>query len=321
MNFQHLQFNLSDTSSLDAVSNKILKHLKLPLDEYSASNLHFLLKSIYELEFDVIKARGILINDRARLYQIRSEIEQVIENNEKSKITINFKDLPENGIDFINWWINLVKAHPVFDHQFYSVFLKDKAKHEDFRYYLAQESTLDPRFDDILALIQVGIPSLTAKMELASNYWDEMGNGDMSQVHSLLFKKVLDFFAVTEDFISNNLCLEAIISGNLSSFLALYRANYYKAVGYFGVTEYLVPSRFKYFIKGCRRLGVKDDEVFYHKLHISIDSKHSMQWLNKVISKVAEEEDKTKIQEIVVGTLYRLNSSKQYLDYLMTRLS
>ena len=46
-----------------------------------------------------------------------------------------------------------------------------------------------------------------------------------------------------------------------------------------------------------------------------------MQWLNKVISKVAEEEDKTKIQEIVVGTLYRLNSSKQYLDYLMTRLS
>ena len=51
--------------------------------------------------------------------------------------------------------------------------------------FLAVEGGPDGGFDDLVALCQVGLDG-RPKLELARNYWDEMGNGDLAGVHTTL---------------------------------------------------------------------------------------------------------------------------------------
>src|SRR5205823_11020380 len=56
-------------------------------------------------------------------------------------------------------------------------------------HFLALEGGPDANFDDLVATCQVGL-SGSAKMELATNYWDEMGNGDLEAVHTTLHHRL-----------------------------------------------------------------------------------------------------------------------------------
>lgn len=110
------------------------------------------------------------------------------------------------------------------------------------------------------------------KMEIAANYWDEMGNGDAELVHTSLFSQALESIGADPAFIRDSFMLEAGICGNLSACLGLARRHYYKAVGYFGVTEYLAPRRFRCVVDTWRRLGLHEVGITYHDLHIGIDA-------------------------------------------------
>lgn len=291
-------------------------------DHSPLSLMHAVLKEFYEQHFS-IHQKIQKIHNLGLFYEILNLFEETVEkmefgNIEKDDFHHLLKSIPASQENFLDWYTDLIKAHAAYPHHFYSDFLRNTASHNDIRYYLAQESTLDPRFDDILALIQIGAP-IKAKLEIASNYWDEMGNGEVTHVHSLSFQKVLAFFNVSDEYINQNLSLDAIISGNLSSYLALHRKNYYKAIGYFAVAEYLVPLRFRHFVKGCQRIGIPSDKVHYHKLHIPIDSRHAAGWIKNVLSEAAQ--DPLAAREILLGTFYRLNSSKRYLDSLEQALA
>jgi hypothetical protein len=49
-------------------------------------------------------------------------------------------------------------------------------------WFLTQEVAGEAGFDDLLALTQVKMP-ITAKLEMARNYWDEMGRGRETAMH------------------------------------------------------------------------------------------------------------------------------------------
>src|SRR5262249_38819899 len=140
-------------------------------------------------------------------------------------------------------------------HPFYRPYLQDHGTREDVRVLLANETSLDPRFDDILALIQLGTAG-NAKLEIAANYWDEMGNEESANMHGALFARALAALEVNAQYIKDNLLLEAKLCGNLSAALTLSRRHYFKAIGYFGVTESLAPRRFRSLILAWRRLGL-----------------------------------------------------------------
>lgn len=46
---------------------------------------------------------------------------------------------------------------------------------------------VDGKFDDLIALAQLGIQDPKMKLALARNYWDEMGNGNPEDIHTTLF--------------------------------------------------------------------------------------------------------------------------------------
>src|SRR5437660_260347 len=215
-------------------------------DQDKLKSIHHALTLIYEREFSMPSPEQTSFNLSGPICDIASIIETFLLDYEEQFIDpAIFDDMPGNGERYITWLRKLIHDHKASNHPFYEEFIHYKANRADLKYYLVQETTLDPRFDDSLAFMQLGTRG-QVKMEMANNYWDEMGNGDFRNVHTALFAQALDDLGVTPEYIQENLALGAEISGNLSACMVLYRRHFYKAIGYFGVTEYLVPRRFKH---------------------------------------------------------------------------
>lgn len=226
--------------------------------------------------------------------------------------------VPGDGKSFLPWYRHFISAHQASNHSFYRDFLENRASPEDMRFYLAQETSLDPRLDDILALLIMGTDG-PEKMELTSNLWDEVGNGNPADAHATVFARTLDAAGVSTSFIAGNIMLESRICGNVSAALALSKRHYYKAIGYFGVTEYLTPRRFRSFVLGCKRLNLPEAAYRYHALHIQIDSRHGPAWFKNVIVPAVIREPRC-ARDIALGTLLRLETSTWYLDALQAAL-
>jgi pyrroloquinoline quinone (PQQ) biosynthesis protein C len=218
---------------------------------------------------------------------------------------------PTQGKAYLSWLKGLAREHRVFKHPYYVDFIRNHATREDLRAYVIQESVVDGRFDDLLAMMQIGSNG-DAKMEIAANFWDEMGNGNPDQVHTYLFNKIFEVFDITDEELERGLTANALLSGNLAVLLCRYRHLYPEAVGFLGMTEWLVPDRFVQVVHAWNRLGLPDVGIVYHRLHITVDSQHAAGWFHNIVVPAASSE--TMRRGIARGTLLRLNSSARYLD-------
>ncbi|GAA2999427.1 iron-containing redox enzyme family protein [Actinokineospora diospyrosa] len=215
---------------------------------------------------------------------------------------------------YLSWLKGTARAHRVFKHPYYQDFIKDHATVDDLRNYVMQESVVDGRFDDLLAMMQVGT-SGGAKMEIATNFWDEMGNGNQAEVHTHLFNKIFEVFEITSAELEAGLSANALLSGNLAVLLSRYRTFYAEAVGFLGMTEWLVPDRFVQVVKAWERLGLPDVGIVYHRLHITVDAQHAAGWFHNVVIPAAS--SPAMRRGMMRGALWRLNSSCRYLDERM----
>ena len=84
-------------------------------------------------------------------------------------------DVPDEVDDFIDWFEELKESGPGQNDPLFP-WLAEAASHEDMLWFLTQEVAGEAGFDDLLAMTQVKMP-VTAKLEMARNYWDEMGRG------------------------------------------------------------------------------------------------------------------------------------------------
>jgi len=270
----------------------------------------FLLSRIYELHTripDNQTAEGsVALHEVTRLLE-----EATIRAQDADIEPGTLESVPSEPRAYLSWIKRTAKEHRVYKHQYYRDFIHNHATVDDLRAYVIQESVVDGRFDDLLAMMQVGTNG-AAKMEIANNFWDEMGNGDHAQVHTLLFNNIFEVFDVQADDLERSLTANALLSGNLAVLLCRYRQFYAEAVGFLGMTEWLVPDRFVHVLHAWDRLGLPESGVAYHRLHVTIDSQHAQGWFHNVVLPAAESEHMRR--GIARGTLWRLNSSARYLD-------
>lgn len=228
------------------------------------------------------------------------------------------EDAPATPAEYLSWLKKTARGHRVFKHPYYMEFIRHHATAEDLRKYVIQESVVDGRFDDLLALMQVGTAG-PAKMEIANNFWDEMGNGKPDEVHTTLFNQLYEVFDITEQELEDSLTANALLSGNLAVLLCRYRRYYPEAVGFLGMTEWLVPDRFVQVVAAWERLGLPDVGIVYHRLHIAVDSQHAAGWFHNIVLPSADSAYMRR--GIARGTLWRLNSSARYLDERVAEVS
>jgi hypothetical protein len=180
--------------------------------------------------------------------------------------------------------------------------LAEKASRDEMRWYLRQEVAGEAGFDDLVALTQVKLPK-RPKLELARNYWDEMGRGNVKGMHGPMLEKLAHALALQprmEETVWESLALANTMAG-----LAANRCYAYHAVGALGAIELTAPGRSTYVAAGLRRLGVPADDRHYFDLHAVLDVKHSVAWNEEAIVPLVTEDPRV-ATAIAEGALMRL---------------
>ena len=193
--------------------------------------------------------------------------------------------------------------------------LADAATPEEVVAFLAFEGGPDGGFDDLVAACQIGL-SGPAKLELAQNYWDEMGNGHLDLVHTELHHKLaraLGLPALTPD----DQPVEALERAALASVLATNRRLQPEMVGALGLLELQAGPRCRKVVAALRRIGAPDDALHFYTEHATVDPRHGKDWIDKAVAPLGE--DPRWAAGIVRGGRWRSLVNAAFFDAMADR--
>jgi len=209
--------------------------------------------------------------------------------------------VPDTPDAFISWFENLKISGPGQSDALFPWLARD-ASYEQMRWFLGQEIGGEAGFDDLVAMTQVKMP-VAAKLEMARNYWDEMGRGACKGMHGPMLSELARYFeldSAPEDTVAESLAL-----GNMMIALAVNRRFAFQSAGALGVIEMTAPGRAAYVVQGLRRLGVPRKQSHYFSLHAVLDKQHSAAWNEKVLRPLVAE-DPHRAVALAEGALLRL---------------
>lgn len=210
---------------------------------------------------------------------------------------------PRDADRFMEWFEQLRATGPG-QHDPLFPWLGQTACFEQMRWFLTQEAAGEAGFEDLVALTQIKCPA-RAKLEMARNYWDEMGRGHERGMHGPMLDatvRELDLQVSAEDTV-----WEALALSNLMIALAANRRYAYQAIGALGAIEMTAPTRVCHVNDGLKRLGVTASARLYFQLHAGLDIAHSKAWNEEVIAPLVRENPEL-CQPIAEGALMRLEA-------------
>jgi hypothetical protein len=210
-------------------------------------------------------------------------------------------ELPTSVDDFIAWFEELKNTGPGQGDPLFP-WLANAAIREDMLWFLTQEVAGEAGFDDLLAMTQVKMP-VTAKLEMARNYWDEMGRGRPTAMHGPLLERLATYLEI--DAQPDYVVPEALALGNAMLALARSRRYSFQSIGALGVIEMTAPTRACFVDAGLKRLRIPTKKRLYFTLHAVLDIKHSECWNREVLRSLVEEDPRS-AQAIAEGAIIRL---------------
>jgi hypothetical protein len=222
---------------------------------------------------------------------------------ERARVAPLAKEAPREAGPFVAWFEALERTGPG-QHDPLFPYLARQATREELCWFLAQEVAGEAGFDDLVALTQVKMPT-QAKLELARNYWDEMGRGHRAGMHGLMLDQLAEAVGVKPRV--EETVWEALALANLLTGLAANRCYAYHAVGALGVVELTAPGRATLVNQGLKRLGLGAQARQYFALHATLDVKHSEAWNREVLTTLVAEQPEL-AQPIAEGALLRLQA-------------
>jgi hypothetical protein len=205
---------------------------------------------------------------------------------------------PEN---FIGWFELLKEDGPGQNDPLFP-WLAEQCSMDQMKWFLTQEVAGEAGFEDLTALTQLKLPT-RPKLELARNYWDEMGRGNPKAMHGPLLAALAEYLEL--DPLPETTVTESLALANTMAGLAANRRYAFHSVGALGVIEMTAPARSAATSAGLKRLGVKAGNRHYFALHAVLDIKHSMAWNTEAIKPLVSENPEVAIA-IAEGALMRL---------------
>jgi hypothetical protein len=210
--------------------------------------------------------------------------------------------VPQEPEAFIAWFEALQDVGPGQGDPLFP-WLADSADLDQMQWYLQQEAAGEAGFDDLTALTQIKLPP-RIKLELARNYWDEMGRGNAKGMHGPMLTRLLDALGVEATI--EKTVPESLALANAMTAMATRRDYAWHSLGALGVIELTAPGRSAAVAAGLRRLGFSGKQRLYFDLHAVLDVKHSEAW-NAEALLPAVSEDPRRARAIAEGALIRLH--------------
>lgn len=285
-NFELITYETSEVAP--KVDAKMKLHTQL-----SQFNQHRLTPAFIEDDWALKNQQdaAILLNEGIFVESEREHVQQYLDY------------MPQDAESFIRWFENLKEEAPGQDDILFP-WLGTEATMDQMRWFLQQEAAGEAGFDDLVALSQIKIPT-QAKLEMARNYWDEMGRGHKTSMHGLMLEKTVKDLQLTPTI--DETVWESLALANLMLAMAINRRYAYQSIGALGAVEMTAPTRVGYVNEGLKRLNVDFETRKYFQLHARLDVKHSKAWNNEVIYSLVKSNPQT-AKPIAEGALMRLSS-------------
>lgn len=221
----------------------------------------------------------------------------------RREVSASLADLPTDPEGFMRWFTALREIGPGQGDPLFP-WLANEASREQMRWFLLQEVAGEAGFDDLVALTQIRLPA-QAKLELARNYWDEMGRGNAKGMHGPMLARVATAFDIKPQI--DDIVWESHALANLMLALAANRRYAFQSVGALGAIEMTAPTRVCHVEAGLRRLGVAPEVRQYFSIHATLDVKHSEAWNSEAIYPLVRDNPQL-ARPIAEGALMRLTA-------------
>ena len=218
-------------------------------------------------------------------------------------------DAPTDADSFVAWFENLRLSGPGQNDPLFP-WLAEHATRSELTWFFEQEAAGEAGFDDLVAYTQVKLPE-SAKLELARNYWDEMGRGNPAGMHGPMLARLSETLGANPRIDST--VPESLALANAMTAMATNRYYAWHSIGALGVIELTAPGRSAMVARGLRRLGLSDKERRYFDLHAVLDVKHSEDWNREVLRPLVAE-DPRRAGAMAEGALMRLVCGERCFD-------
>ena len=293
------------------------RHTDPWIDQSARSEFHRALLVIYKQHVQIAPAGRQAYQFHPFVCRMMRELERPWEEDVLRRVRQEsngaLRDLPDDPKDFARWYQLTAFGHPLYEHDLYA-FLASDATMAQLEWFLRMECAGEAAFDDLVALAQVGTRG-EVKMEMASNYWDEMGRGRSQAVHTHLFHQLIDDLKISAPDASE-LPWEVLSGINLMIWSCIHRRNAFRAQGVLGAVELLAPQRCTRVVHGATRLGIRKKTVVYYGAHAIIDIGHAEGWLTHVIEAQVREFPDARLG-IAEGLVARADASLDYFDFCL----
>jgi hypothetical protein len=190
---------------------------------------------------------------------------------------------PTDPAGFLRWFEALVHDGPGQGDPLFP-WLANHATLAQMRWFLAQEVAGEAGFDDLTAQTLLRMPA-RPKLEMARNFWDEMGRGNPRGMHGPMLEDLSQFLHLNDD--PPATVWQSLALANTMAGLAARRCTAYQSIGALGVVELTAPGRAAQVAAGLKRLGVPAKHRHYFDLHAVLDKQHAAAWNAAVIAPLA----------------------------------
>lgn len=227
----------------------------------------------------------------------------------------NQKDLVEYLRDFID---NPQLNHGVY-HEFWD-YIRDEITYDGMREFLRLVLCRTEIVDDECALLLVGLQGNMKKV-MASNLWDECGNGVLSRFHTYWLRRMLqqtnDWEGLPAYRGGDKKPWSSGVLSNMFNVLLTRPGYKLRAYGCFLITESWVEPHFARILGGLERVGLDHEDIaVYFLAHCKIDPHHTAELIDAMLYQTPEL-TRTEIAEILRGTELALaGAASQYRGVL-----
>ncbi len=177
-----------------------------------------------------------------------------------------------------------------------------EASYDELVHFLALEGGPDGGFDDLVAACQIGL-SGRPKLELAQNYWDEMGNGALDAVHTALHDNLVRAVGMPRIPLAEQPD-ESLERSALGGLLATNHWLQPEMLGALGLIELQAGPRCRKVLAGLERTDSPLAAIPFYAEHAEVDPRHGKDWMDNAIVPYAEAQPEL-ASRVLRGALWR----------------
>lgn len=206
--------------------------------------------------------------------------------------------------------------HPFFD------YVEHEMTAEQMKEFLFLEVIRNEVVDDEVAMLVPGLQH-SMKQVVASNLWDECGNGRIDNFHTTWLVKLLSYGDQWNDFMDyrGNRPWQSMCTSHSFNALLTTPGRNYAAYGTFLINESWVADHFEQILRGMDRLGIEDhDRRVYFDAHYKIDQHHRLEMIEGLRQQVPAL-SQARLRDVILGAHQAIAAGKKMYDELLAHFS